>query len=115
MWFDVQPAFVPADRASVQQHPRVLFSIPITLHHLGKDGIRKTRGISLDISEHGLGAIVPGDLQVGETVEIDLCLGERSLSAIAIVRHSSHARSGFEFLGLTAEQRLQIAGVVGSA
>jgi hypothetical protein len=82
----------------VQRSPRTLFSIPVTLHYLNKGGILTTRGISLDIGKGALGAIVQGDLCVGETVEIDFCLRERPLSTVTIVRHSSRLRSGFEFL-----------------
>ncbi len=96
----------------IRRHPRALFSIPITLHHLTSGGIRKTRGISLDLAEGGLGALVQGELQPGETVEIELGLSQRPLNTIAIVRHSSSIRSGFEFLGLTSEERLQIANLL---
>ena len=40
---------------AVQRHPRILFSTPIMLHHLVPGGVRFTNGISLDISEGGLG------------------------------------------------------------
>jgi hypothetical protein len=42
-----------------------------------------------------------------------LQLPEHSLSTIAIVRHTSNVRSGFEFLGMTPEERLQIAKTCG--
>ena len=71
-------------------------------------GIHTTRGITLDISEGGLGALVQGNLRVGETVELDLHLPERTLNAVAIVRHTSSVRPGFEFLGMTPEERVQI-------
>lgn len=73
--------------------------------------MQTSRGITLDISEGGFGALVQGDLRLGETVEIDLQFVERPMSAVAIVRHTSHIRSGFEFLGLTAEERGQITSV----
>jgi hypothetical protein len=92
----------------VRRHPRALFSVPLTLRHLMTGGVRTSRGVSLDISEAGLGALVETDLQVGETVVMDLPLPERMLSAVAVVRHTSSARSGFEFLGLTPEERAQI-------
>jgi hypothetical protein len=57
--------------------------------------------------------LVQGDLRLGETVEIDLHLPENTLSAVAIVRHTSTVRSGFEFLGMTPEERLQIANTCG--
>lgn len=80
----------------------------MTLRHLMSGRIRSSRGISLDISEGGLGAIVQEDLRVGEMVEIDVRIPDRPLNAVAIVRHTSSVRSGLEFLGLTAEERLQI-------
>jgi len=97
----------------VRRYPRVLFSVPLRLRHLMAGGISTTRGITLDISEGGMGALVQGDLRLGETVEIDLQLPEHSLSTIAIVRHTSNVRSGFEFLGMTPEERLQIAKTCG--
>jgi hypothetical protein len=73
-----------------------------------------TRGISLDLGAGGLGAIVQGELRVGDTVAIDLRLSERLLSIVAIVRHTSSVRSGFEFVGLTPQEQLLITSVVGS-
>ena len=100
---------------SVQRHARTLLSVPITIRHLNRNGLQTTRGISLDISEGGLGALVQGELDIGETVEIDLRLSEQPLSTVGIVRHTSNSRSGFEFLGLTAEERQQITNVVEEA
>lgn len=110
---DIRHLLEPNDpQAVVRRHPRSLFSVPIMLHHLTSGGIRKTRGISLDLAEGGLGALVQGDLQPGETVEIELCLRPRPLSTIAIVRHTSSIRSGFEFFGLTPEERCRIASLI---
>lgn len=98
----------------VRRYPRSPFSVPVTLRHLMTGGIQATRGITLDISEGGLGALVQGELLVGETVEIDFRLRNQALATVAIVRHSSSVRSGFEFLGLTTEERLQITGITGN-
>lgn len=108
------PPTTVAGQEPVRRHSRALFSVPVTLRHLMTGGIGSTRGISLDISEGGLGAIVQGDLRVGEMVEIDVRISERPLSAVAIVRHTSNVRSGFEFLGLTPEERQQIANATGN-
>jgi hypothetical protein len=97
---------------SSRRHARTLFSVPITLHRLCRGGVRASHGISLDLGEGGLGAIVQGEVPVGDTVAIDLRLSEQLLTTVAIVRHSSSVRSGFEFVGLTAEERLQIASVL---
>src|SRR5215475_11003074 len=94
-------------------HPRVLFSVPIRLRHLGAGGVKTAHGITLDLSESGMGALVEGSLHIGETVALELTLPDCELRAVAIVRHSSAVRSGFEFLGLTSDERLRIANVVG--
>jgi c-di-GMP-binding flagellar brake protein YcgR len=75
-------------------------------------GVRVSRGISLDMSAGGMGALVEAGLKVGDIVEIDLNLPHLKLSTVAIVRHSSSVQSGFEFLGLTPEERQSLANVV---
>jgi hypothetical protein len=97
------------ENGGIQKHPRTFCSVPLTLRHLLPGGISTSRGISLDLSLGGLAAIVQDHLQVGETVEIDLKLSAGSLSAVAIVRHTSSTRTGFEFVGLTSDERRQIA------
>lgn len=99
----------------VRRHPRSLLSVPIILHHLMPGGVSRSRGITLDISEGGVGALVQGTLYVGEAVEIDFQLPEQKLSAVAIVRHTSDVRCGLEFLGLTAEERKRIASLIGES
>lgn len=98
-----------------RRHSRMLLSVPMMVHHLVPGGVRFTHGISLDVSEGGVGALVEGSLQVGDTVELDLKLPDFELNVAGIVRHTSSLRSGFEFLGLTGEERQRIAGVVASA
>lgn len=100
---------------SLRRHARVLYSVPITLRHLCRGGVRATRGISLDLGEGGLGAIVEGDVHVGDTVAIDLRLSEQMLTTVAIVRHTSSVRSGFEFVGLKPEERIQITSAIGQS
>lgn len=113
---DVHPGVkLRAGHEFSRRYPRALFSIPITLRHLCGGGVRSTRGISLDLGEGGLGAIVRGDLHVGETVAIDLRLSDQPVTTVAIVRHTSTIRCGFEFVGLTPEERSQITNIVGSS
>ena len=97
-----------------RRHPRVLLCVPVTLRHLMKGGVRTAHGISLDISEGGVGALVQASLQIGETVAIDVPLPEKTISAVAIVRHISRVSSGFEFVGLSAEERQQILSFAGN-
>jgi len=115
MRLDGQPATgANGANSPVRRHPRTLHSVPFVLRHLTQDDIQATRGISLDISEGGVGVLVQGGLLLGETVEMDIRLREHELRTVGIVRYTCSARSGFEFLGLTAAERLQIAKVVGS-
>lgn len=116
MPFDLNPTRVPAaqDRPH-QRHPRALFSAPVMLRHLSVGGLQSRPGISLDLSQGGLGAIVQSGLRVGEMVEIDVRTPAFVLSAVAVVRYTSSGRSGFEFVGLTNAERQQIASVTGHA
>ncbi len=109
------PSQTRVAETATRKHPRSLFSVPFQLRHVGRRGLDPIHAISLDISEGGLGALVQGHVRVGEPVQIDLPLGKQQLSAMAIVRHTSNIRSGFEFLGLTSGEREQITKVVGIA
>src|SRR5260370_36305611 len=82
--------------APFRRHARTLFSVPIMVRHLSRGGVRTVRGISLDLGEGGLGAIIEGDVHVSDTVAIDLRLTGESLTTVAIVRHAFIVRSGFE-------------------
>lgn len=99
-------------RGERRVYPRIIFSVPLKVHHLRPGGISSSRGISLDLSEGGVGALVQIDLIVGEAVEIDLQLPATSLSTVAIVRYSSRTRAGFEFVGLLPQEKNQILATV---
>ncbi len=90
-------------------HHRVLFSVPFTLSYMGAEGSRISRGMTLDISEGGMGAMLQSDAPVGETVHIQVPIREREIRTSAIVRHSGSGRSGFQFLGLSEDDRNSIA------
>jgi c-di-GMP-binding flagellar brake protein YcgR len=110
MQVDTLPAPLAPHKYSIaRKHPRAIFSVPITLHHLMAGGVAALHGISVDISEGGMGALVKGDLHEGETVEIDIQWPGHTLSLVAIVRHTSKIQAGFEFLGLRPEERVLIA------
>lgn len=111
MPLEVSPSSGTRMNTVARRYPRSLFTVPLTFHHLDRGGVRTSHGMSLDISEGGIGALVQGTLDVGETVSIDLPLPQRKLCAVAVVRHSSSVSCGFEFVGLTPEERLQIVSV----
>jgi hypothetical protein len=89
-----------------RREPRYFSSIPITIQRFLRFGPFLTRGMSLDISTRGMSALVCGAPRVGETVVLAMSLPAASIEMLAIVRHSSDARSGFEFYPLsTAAQK----------
>src|ERR1700690_2656734 len=94
---------------ALRQEPRYVHSIPGTLQRFLRFGPFVTRGVSLDISMRGMSALVCGAPRVGETIVIELPLRDASIEMLATVRHSSDARSGFEFYPLSpiAQQGIQ--------
>jgi|SRR5208282_2084339 len=88
---------------------RYVASVPVTLQRFLRYGPVDTRGVSLDISARGMAALICGTPLVGETVVITLSLPNAPVEMLATVRHSSEARSGFEFcpLSRSAQQGIQ--------
>jgi c-di-GMP-binding flagellar brake protein YcgR len=91
----------------IRRHRRYLFSVPVQVHLMIPKN-RSARGMSLEISEGGMSAVLEGELRVGEIAAVELPLPAGSLSALAIVRHKGAGHFGFEFLGLTANEREQL-------
>lgn len=83
-----------------RREPRYVSSIPVTLQRFLRYGPVVTRGMSLDVSMRGMSALVCGAPRVGETVVIGLSLPDATVEMLATVRHSSDARTGFEFCPL---------------
>jgi TonB family protein len=67
-------------------------------------------GRSLDIGEGGVAAVLAAELQTGEWVAVELLLPNigYALQTKAVVRHHNQLRCGFEFLGLSRDQRYMI-------
>jgi c-di-GMP-binding flagellar brake protein YcgR len=88
---------------------RYVCSIPVSLQRFLRYGPVVTRGMTLDVSMRGIAALVCGAPQVGETVVIALSFPEVTVEVLATVRHSSDARTGFEFYPLPplAQQAIQ--------
>ena len=92
-----------------RREPRYVSTVPVALQRFLRFGPFLTRGMSLDISLRGMSALVCGAPRVGETVVISLSLPETPVEVLATVRHSSDAKSGFEFYPLSpiAQQGIQ--------
>jgi TonB family protein len=67
-------------------------------------------GRSLNLSPNGIAAILAGELSPGEKVGVEIRLpqSENPLRTRALVRHHDKLRCGFEFVGLSDEQRKTI-------
>lgn len=64
-------------------------------------------GRTKDVGEGGLGAVIPGNISIGEVVELELQLpsNNESLTFQAEVRYRQGFQYGFRFLHPTEEQR----------
>jgi c-di-GMP-binding flagellar brake protein YcgR len=100
-----------ADRqfSADRRHPRFLLSSPLAVRRTLRSGSQVTRGLTLEISQGGLSAVLCGPPPVGERVSLKLHLQNSTFQARAIVRHSAPSRTGFEFLELRphAQRRIQ--------
>ncbi|MFY9844770.1 MAG: PilZ domain-containing protein [Terriglobales bacterium] len=84
-----------------RREPRYVYTTPVTLQRFLRFGPVVTRAMCLNISLRGMSALVCGAPRVGETVVIELPLRDAPIEMLATVRHSSDARSGFEFYPLS--------------
>src|SRR5882762_5467808 len=89
------------------RHP---INVPLDLIALRSGVPDNLPGRCTDISEAGVGAVVAGELAAGLQVAVELRLPNVGVPvrARALVRYQSHLRCGFEFVGLSVEQREMI-------
>ncbi|MGH9502704.1 MAG: TonB family protein [Terriglobales bacterium] len=90
--------------------PRYSVAIPVDITVLRAGVPASIPGRSLDIGEGGVAAVLAAELQPGEWVAVELRLpsAEHALQTKAVVRHQNQLRCGFEFLGLSGDQRSMI-------
>jgi hypothetical protein len=93
-----------------RREPRYVSSIPVALQRFLRFGPFLTRGVSLDFSMRGMAVLVCGAPRVGETVVISLSLPDTPIEMMATVRHSTDAKSGFEFYPLSSIAQKAIQG-----
>lgn len=67
-------------------------------------------GLSTNLGERGIAAVISGELVPGETVEIEIKLSPtiEPLQLHAIVRYQEQKRCGLEFVAMTPEQKALI-------
>ena len=90
--------------------PRHRTNVPLDLIALRSGLPENLPGRCTDISEAGVGAVVAGELAAGQQVAVELRLPNVAVPvrARALVRYQSRLRCGFEFVGLSVEQREMI-------
>jgi hypothetical protein len=97
--------------------PRYPVAVPVDVTVLRAGLPSSIPGRSLDIGEGGVAAMLAAELQTGEWVAVEFQLPNavHPLQTKAVVRHHNQLRCGFEFLGLSRDQRYMIRHWAGSA
>ena len=90
--------------------PRYSVAVPVDVTVLRSGLPSNIPGRSVDIGEGGVAAVLAAELQTGEWVAVEFQLPNvgYSLQTKAVVRHHNQLRCGFEFLGLSRDQRYMI-------
>lgn len=98
------------EKAPRRGFPRYPVKVPLDVIALRSGVPHNLPGRCADLSEGGVGAMVAGEFSVGQQVAIELRLPQVGLPlrATAQVRYQTKLRCGFEFIGMTAEQREMI-------
>lgn len=83
-----------SNKSETRRHWRLELETEMTVY--SESGV--VPGRTLDISESGVSAILPVELQIGEAVELKIKLPITVATARAVVRSRNVFRHGFEFL-----------------
>ena len=97
--------------------PRYSVAIPVDITVLRSGAPASIPGRSLDLGEGGVAAVLAAELQLGEWVAVEFLLPNagQALQTKAVVRHHNQLRCGFEFLGLSGDQRTMIRRWAGNS
>ena len=97
--------------------PRYPVAIPVDITVLRSGTPASIPGRSLDLGEGGVAAVLAAELALGEWVGVRFLLPNagQALQTKAVVRHHNQLRCGFEFLGLSQDQRSMIRRWAGTS
>lgn len=97
--------------------PRYPVAIPVDITVLRSGTSASIPGRSLDLGEGGVAAVLAAELQLGEWVGVQFQLpnATQALQTKAVVRHHNQLRCGFEFQGLSPDQRSMIRSWAGNS
>ena len=81
--------------------------LPLTVTVLRQEGYSRLQGRCHEIAEAGLGGVISTALSAGEVVSLEFSIPNMPAPLIlrAVVRHRAGLVHGFEFIGLSPEQR----------
>ena len=93
-----------------RRFPRYRTDMKLTVLVLGPEGHVAVNGLCNQIGEGGLGAIIANVLSIGDIVNLQLSipLEPEPISLRALVRWHNRLQHGFEFFGISSEQRTMI-------
>ena len=99
-----------------RKHQRYIFSESlVVIRRLSPTDICRLPAICMEISEGGMSAIVTEPLKDGDEVTLSFdVMPETQINVRAIVRNHNEFRYGFEFVGLSEEQRGKIRAACAS-
>jgi c-di-GMP-binding flagellar brake protein YcgR len=93
-----------------RRHPRYRADFRVTVSYLLGNHYQKLAGHCRDLSEAGIGVLLPAELDGGEVAGLSFSLPGSAGSSVpwevrAVVRYRRGYHYGFEFLSLTGEQQ----------
>jgi c-di-GMP-binding flagellar brake protein YcgR len=90
-----------------RRHPRYRVDFRAMATYLEDSQYNKVEGHCSDLSEAGIGMLLPTDLNIGDVAGLSFSLPESSdvWESRAVVRYRRGYHYGFEFLSLTSAQR----------
>jgi hypothetical protein len=95
----------PKEKTENRRHRRLEWETEVTIRSTNES----LPGRTLDISESGMSALLPTELEVGEIVDLDVKTPIALATGRAVVRNRNFFRHGFEFLQPLHEARRQEA------
>ena len=98
------------DRGYKRRYPRYRTDLKLTVLVLGSEGHFGVNGWCNQIGEGGLGAIISTEVSIGELVNLEwsMPIEQQPISLRAVVRWRNRLQHGFEFLGISSQQRAMI-------
>jgi hypothetical protein len=95
------------DGAQRRRFTRHRTDLPLTVTVLRQDGYVRLQGRCHEIAEAGMGGVISTALVAGEVVSLEFSIPDvpQPLVVRAVVRHRAGLVHGFEFIGLSPEQR----------